>query len=108
MPERNYWTRMRGGGVSRRDVLRGAAFGGAGLAGAALIGCGGSDSTPASSSANKPTAPGSAPVTAAVKPGGRLNLTQAGEPPSFDLHLESTTYTNFATSPSYNQLIKMD
>jgi ABC-type transport system substrate-binding protein len=40
MSELNYWTRRR---VSRRSMLRGAAVGSAGLAGAALIGCGGGD-----------------------------------------------------------------
>ena len=36
----NYWLRGR---ISRRAALRGAAFGLAGLAGAALVGCGGGD-----------------------------------------------------------------
>jgi len=40
MPEGGYWTRRR---LSRRGMLRGAGVGIAGLAGAALIGCGGSD-----------------------------------------------------------------
>ena len=45
----NYWTRHR---VSRRAAIRGTGLGVAGLAGAALIGCGGSDNgqgTPSSS-----------------------------------------------------------
>ncbi|MDP2328851.1 MAG: hypothetical protein Q8M79_12315, partial [Dehalococcoidia bacterium] len=37
----HYWSRR----VSRRGVIRGVALGGAGLAGAALIGCGGDDVT---------------------------------------------------------------
>ena len=37
MPEGTYWTKKR---VSRRAALRGASVGVAGLAGAALIGCG--------------------------------------------------------------------
>jgi peptide/nickel transport system substrate-binding protein len=41
--ERNYWTSGR---VARRSVLRGASFGLAGLAGAALIGCGGDGAPP--------------------------------------------------------------
>ena len=36
----SYWSRQR---VSRRGVLRGTGLGVAGLAGAALIGCGGGD-----------------------------------------------------------------
>ena len=37
---RNYWTRQR---VGRRSMLRGAGMASVGLAGAALIGCGGDD-----------------------------------------------------------------
>ena len=40
MPEGNYWSRKR---VSRRAILRGTGVGVAGLAGAALLGCGGDD-----------------------------------------------------------------
>jgi ABC-type transport system substrate-binding protein len=40
MDESNFWTRRR---LSRRSMLRGAALGAAGLAGAALIGCGDDD-----------------------------------------------------------------
>ena len=58
MSEREYWT---GKALSRRSMLRGAAVGGVGLAGAALIGCGSSGgSKPASS----PATGGSAPATA--------------------------------------------
>ena len=37
----NYWTSLATHRVTRRSALRGAALGAAGLAGAALIGCGG-------------------------------------------------------------------
>ena len=43
MNERNYWSRMMGSRISRRGALRGAGIGAAGLAGAALIGCGDDD-----------------------------------------------------------------
>jgi ABC-type transport system substrate-binding protein len=43
MTDSKFWTELRGRNVSRRSLLRGAAAGGAGLAGAALIGCGGDD-----------------------------------------------------------------
>jgi peptide/nickel transport system substrate-binding protein len=43
MDERNYWSRMMGSRISRRGALRGAGIGAAGLAGAALIGCGDDD-----------------------------------------------------------------
>src|SRR5438132_12993362 len=47
MNDPGYWVRH---GLSRRSVLRGAGVGFAGLAGAALIGCGSSDSTKSSGS----------------------------------------------------------
>lgn len=40
MTDTNYWTRATHSRVSRRSMLRGAAIGSAGLAGAVLIGCG--------------------------------------------------------------------
>ncbi|MCK9487404.1 MAG: ABC transporter substrate-binding protein [Dehalococcoidia bacterium] len=43
MSDSNYWTRIGGNRVSRRAALRGAGIGAAGIAGAALIGCGGDD-----------------------------------------------------------------
>jgi len=93
-------------------VLRGAGLAGAGLAGAALIGCGGDDdpdAPPSATGAASSTATTDAQVTdGAAKAGGRLQLGQAGDPPSFDLHKESTTYTNYVTSMTYNQLVRFD
>ncbi|MEX2373143.1 MAG: ABC transporter substrate-binding protein [Dehalococcoidia bacterium] len=44
--EQNYWNRTLGNRVSRRGVIRGAALGGVGIAGAALIGCGDDETDP--------------------------------------------------------------
>lgn len=41
--EDNYWERLQAGRLSRRSVLRGAAFGAAGLAAASVVGCGDDD-----------------------------------------------------------------
>ena len=43
MTDHSYWSRLSQQRLSRRGALRGAAVGAAGLAGAALIGCGGDD-----------------------------------------------------------------
>ncbi len=43
MTDQSYWTRLSQQRLSRRGALRGAAVGAAGLAGAALIGCGDDD-----------------------------------------------------------------
>jgi peptide/nickel transport system substrate-binding protein len=61
MNEKNYWTARR---LSRRRILRGAAVGAAGLAGAALIGCGDDDDDEQVAAA--PTATAAAGGTAAA------------------------------------------
>ena len=71
----NYWQRSMGRRVSRRSALRGTAVAGLGLAGAALIGCGGGDEEKATPAATKAAgATGAAtPVAAAAEqpqPGG--------------------------------------
>ncbi|MSQ29196.1 MAG: hypothetical protein EXR68_01740 [Dehalococcoidia bacterium] len=71
MSEANYWTSKR---VGRRALLRGAGLGVAGLAGAALIGCGGGDdeapAAPAAKGAAGASPTAAAPVTEAQKRGG--------------------------------------
>lgn len=67
---RNYWTRQR---VSRRGMLRGAAVGSAGLAGAVLIGCGGDDDGTAT-----PGASGTAAATSTAGGGGAATATPDG------------------------------
>jgi len=107
-----YWAGRR---LSRRTVLRGAGLAGAGLTAAALIGCGGDDDPDATAAPTQDGGTGTATATATatemvsdVKTGGRLQLHQVGDPPSFDLHKESTTYTNYVTGMGYNQLVKID
>ena len=54
MADHNYWTRTIHQRVSRRAMLRGAAVAGAGLASAALIGCGEDEETEVSAPAPAP------------------------------------------------------
>ena len=86
--ETNYWTRMADARTSRRRLLRGAALGGAGLAAAALVGCGGEDEeapAPAATVTGGGAAGGTATATATaaakdeIKRGGtyRRHLTAA-------------------------------
>jgi len=108
-----YWSGSLRQRVSRRTVLRGAGMTGAGLAAAALIGCGSDEDDPEPTAAATSAGTGTAAATATEavamgKPGGRLALSQAGDPPSFDLHRESTTYTNYVTSMAYNQIVRFD
>lgn len=76
MVDSTYWTRATAGRVSRRRLIRSGAFAGAGLAAAALVGCGGDDDAPAVATAAPAgtTAAGGAAATAApaeqIKRGG--------------------------------------
>jgi ABC-type transport system substrate-binding protein len=58
----NFWTRSQ---ISRRSALRGIGLGAAGLAGAALIGCGGDDDVPAPAAKSAATAAPAATKAAA-------------------------------------------
>src|SRR5688572_18505885 len=74
----NYWSRARTP-ASRRRFLKGALAGGAGIAGLALIGCGGSDDKPsaATSSTTAPTTAGAQPAAATpekITRGGKVAI----------------------------------
>ena len=107
----NYWTSMATQRLTRRRALRGAALGTAGLAGAALIGCGGTEEGPAGntgSGAATGGAPGAATAAAQAKRGGRIARAQAGDPVTFDQHGQSTNLVNRAASPMFNSLVQFD
>jgi hypothetical protein len=77
MSNRNYWDRMGGGRVSRRRFVAGAGTAGLGLAGAALIGCGGGDDN--GTTASSTTAPSAAGTTASGGGGGATASTNPVE-----------------------------
>src|SRR5688572_27847855 len=98
----NYWTRR----LSRRGVVRGAALGGVGLAGAALIGCGSDDDTSdpnatAEGGASGTASPSETTAAGSIKRGGTLKKHIAAEPPNFDMHANSTYAVNNAVSPVF-------
>src|SRR5881392_3224983 len=86
--QEGYWARHAGRATSRRQLLRGVAFSAAGLAGAALIGCGGGADKPAANA----TPAGSAAAGSAAKPqpkaGGSVVFTHAGTIPNLDTHTQ--------------------
>ncbi len=119
--EQGYWSRAARRRISRRGVLRGAAMGGAGLATAALIGCGsdeesGGSATPAGNGTAAPTATsdgggggftlggsgeiingdetylGKEPVA-----GGSINTTYGPDPVSWDPHATTSINTHTRT-----------
>jgi peptide/nickel transport system substrate-binding protein len=107
-----YWARSGRRRVSRRVVLRGAAAGAAGIAAAALVGCGADEeegagpASPATPAGTSPAVTGGQP--SAAKSGGTLNYLIGGDPPNLDHHANSTYLVNHAINEGYNQLLQMD
>ena len=115
----NYWTRNR---ISRRAALRGVGLGVAGLAGAALIGCGDEDedtTAPAASGAATAAAAATAataataaaaaaqPVTS-IKRGGVQKYQTGGDPPSTDPYGNLSYQTKGYAGYVYSRLMKRD
>jgi len=73
MPEPDYWQRFWNRRLSRRRVLQAAALGGAGLAAAAVVGCGGEEPAGEASPAASPVSATPTVVPAAYR-GGTLHL----------------------------------
>ncbi len=77
MEEKNYWQESLARRVSRRGVLRSVAYGGAGLAAAALLGCG---------TKSKPST-GSGTTAAQPKSGGNLRMWLTADPFNLDVSI---------------------
>lgn len=108
----NYWQRVAYGRLSRRNALRGAAVGLAGVAGAALIGCGDDDEEAAPAAATAAPSGGTATQTATaapteaapqIKQGGILQSSATSSPVHFDQH----QLPGISGSVAYNQLLKL-
>lgn len=108
----SYWTKR----VGRRGILRGALLGGAGFAGAALVGCAEGDGDDGAPPATTSTPAGAAslgtsganPGTSGAKRGGHLNRSIIEDPPGFDMHQSSSYQTNHPAGPAYNNVVKYD
>ncbi|MEI7925037.1 MAG: ABC transporter substrate-binding protein [Chloroflexota bacterium] len=110
MNDSSYWSRF-GGAVSRRSMLRGSAVGAAGLAGAALIGCGGGkqEAAPAgTAAAGTPTAVASSSQTA--KKGGTLRISGqlTGDVPSLDYDRSNSSALGSITNLTGVKLTQWD
>ncbi len=101
--ERNYWNSLWKTRASRRQVLRGAALGGAGLAAAVVIGCG-EEETSTSSPAG-----GTGAAAGEPKRGGVITwLSQSNETANtLDIHKIGHT-TMYRAGMAYNKLIRHD
>ena len=91
--------------IGRRAFLRSAGVGAAGMAGAALIGCGGDSksSTPAPKPAGSSTA--AAGATAAAKSGGTLRYSSIGDPGPLDLMITSSGSPFYFVGPAPSRFI---
>lgn len=115
MRSSNYWLDRQ---ITRRRAFRGTGLGLAGLAGAALIGCGDSDDggdaegTTASSGAGgastaAATASGGSPAPSEAKRGGELLLTGT-DLQKLDFQATISTPTQYASSMVFSRLIRYD
>ena len=110
--ERNYWTRRR---ISRRTALRGAGLGVAGLAGAALIGCGDDDDEAAPVTAPAATAAATeaaaaateAPDELAAKRGGNFIGVETQDPATLDPYGSQTYRAKTVGLYTYSRLFKL-
>ena len=101
--ERNYWTRK----FDRRGFLRAAGIGGVGLAGAALIGCGGDDDDDdgGAPSGDGGTATATAPAAAEATTGGTLRFASVGSASSLDLYTTASGGPQYSVGPVYSTLL---
>ena len=108
----NYWTSGTRR-IGRRQLIRGTAAGGLGLAAAALIGCGDDEETGGGTATEAPsggtTAPAPtqtmAPETPAGKPqGGTLRIREIGDPPDWSMLKASNASARFSY-PAYSKLL---
>ena len=93
--ERNYWQRTVGRPLSRRAALRGAGLGVAGLAGAALIGCGDDDDDAPAAAAG------------AIKRGGIFKTVSASDPPTIDPYGNLSFRTMDFAAHAYSRLYSL-
>ena len=114
--DRNFWTSTMRRRISRRTALRGAGLGVAGLAGAALIGCGDDDDDDDDAAATQATAaPTQAAAAAATqapevaagqaKVGGEL-IMPGGTPPHFDISVSTAGGALGSIGGVYSKMFK--
>lgn len=112
MSDSNYWTRLGGNRVSRRAALRGAGLGFAGIAGAALIGCGSDDddggtAAPTGTGGGGGTATATATEDAGTPQQGGSYTTQTSTFAGVDPH--NSVYGGAGLVPqAYNYLIRQE
>ncbi len=113
MEDQNYWARTMSGRASRRTVLRGAALGGVGLAGAALVGCGGDEDDPTpqpTATSASPTATGTATSTdpyANIKRGGTLRESDTNDPSALNPYASASFTAKGIAAYVYSRFYKI-
>ncbi len=119
MTEGTYWSRHARGGTSRmtrRSVIRGAGFAGIGLAGAALLGCGGDEDEPGGDATAEATAGAggtASGVTATassgdIKRGGIYVHAATNDPPTLDPYKNASSNAKAVAAHLYSRLMRID
>src|SRR5436190_18964852 len=107
MERSNYW-RLAERQWTRRRLLKSAALGGAGLGAAALIGCGGNDSSkPAAPATQAAGAAATQAAAATPKRGGIWRNSTIGDPPGLDPYTSSASISRTFASHMYSRLYKI-
>ena len=111
--DRNFWMSTMTRRISRRTALRAAGLGGAGLAAAALIGCGDDDEAarpPAPAAAQATAASPQAPKVSAEAPksGGTLRIPSTAPPDSLDPYKSAGSTFYSQAGLVYSHLLTME
>jgi ABC-type transport system substrate-binding protein len=113
MASENYWKRLNTARYSRRRALKIGTALSAGVAGFALVGCGGDDSEEEAPSGTQSTTSTPEPTSGTdgsggePKRGGQLRVHSIGNLPTFDLHQNISVVTTAPVSPMFNKLVKI-
>jgi len=116
MGEQDYWQRFWRRRLSRRRALQGALWGGAGLAAAAAVGCGGNGGADKTGTAtvSRTGTPAASPTAAALQPagsrGGTLHLMgiEAFPPETLDPHQSQFGPIYSAHSSVFSKLLRYE
>ncbi len=105
MDSNSYWSRR----ISRRATIRGSALGLAGLAGAALVGCGGGgEKSPTTTGGGGALATATAVSQQQAKRGGTFRVSITADPTTLDPYKTASSPARTFTSYFYSRLLRYE